>query len=625
MSELYFRLGEMRGFTAIDLADKKESYTNPIRELMQNALDASHEADNNTCNIDIFIETIPVCEIPHIKEYKEVLKNAIKTAESQGSYNENSKQRVAPINEALKKSELNVLLFADNGVGMKQYQLEAMLTGGVSIKGNDEKSGGSFGVGNLSSYSLSSLRYVLYATKYRDEGTIKTLFTGSPILAGYKDEVDDKVQQRGNRGRIVIKEPENEENPEFAYPEKFPKFIRPKIDKLDTGTVVAILGLSEGWSDDAEYAIVSNFFHAIAHEGLIITIHQGGSQMEISDDKAELLIDSRKDNKRAMGENILSGKMVFQAWQAIHEENSQKTITLSNSDKVYVFIKSDKNANSGIVLVRNGMVVARHDSMLSKDMDELRKNPDFESFTAIIDIDGQEAPKLFKLMKNAEGPYHNKLQKGVLIGKEEGNLKKLLKELSGKMKEHLKKIERDSVDLPLFTVPSKAEEKASGVNKPDEQDEDASPRPIDVKPPKKDPPNPTKEGNGCPPPTVISRHLKSKTAVRCTDKVDKWEVRLRITPTNKGNAKDDAYLSIGLGEENDNEKQPTYLDFITAELNGRKIEPSEGDARQINLGSLNQETQYNVTAEIKKPDHIGDMKVALQAILRLKRHKKSKG
>ena len=634
MSELYFRLGETKGFTAIDLADKKEGYANPIRELLQNSLDASREADNDKCEINVYIAIIQKSQIPHIGEYERVLEKAIQTARNGGSYNTNSEQRVKPIQGALNEETLKVLLFSDDGAGMRQEQLEAILTGGVSIK-EDEKSGGSFGVGNLSSYSLSSLRYVLYATKHKDKrnGT-NCLFTGSPILAGH----NDGKAQRGNRGRIVMKKPENEMNPKFVYPKKFPGFIEPKMNNLSTGTIVAILGLSEDWGEEAEYAIVSNFFHALAHDALIIKIHQESGQKTISYDEVDRLMASKKDFRRARGESILSGKTAYQAWQTVKENNTQKIIELSNSDRVYVCVKSDSNTDSAIVLVRNGMVIARHDSMLSPDMDALRKDPSLEPFTAVIDVDKQDAPNLFRLIKDAESPYHNRLQAKILGNEEEKCLKKLLKELSEKIKKHLRKIERDSFVLPLFTVPNKAKAQAGGDNKASGQDNRAKPQPT-PKPPKPKPPEPgPKPGPNPKPPVVIIRNLESKNAVRYTDEGDKWKVRLRIIPKNQEDSRDEVYLSMCLSEDNDNEETKTYLDFIEVEINGKTIEiPDSIDVKkdekmiqapanrsQVKLGQLKQGRQYNITAEVSKPDEIGDMKVALLPILGLRQRKKAK-
>ena len=633
MSELYFRLGEMKGFTAIDLADKKEGYANPIRELLQNSLDASREAGNDKCEINVYIETIQKSQIPHIDEYEKVLKKAIQTAEDQGSYNTNSKQRVKPIRDALNVEASKVLMFSDNGAGMRQDQLEAILTGGVSIK-EDERSGGSFGVGNLSSYSLSSLRYVLYATKYKDNANgAKCLFTGSPILAGHKDG----SAQRGNRGRIVKNKPKNEMNPKFVYPDEFPPFIERNMNKLSMGTIVTILGLSEDWSEEAEYAIVSNFFHAIAHETLIINVHQESGQKAISFNEVDWLMASKKDSKRARGESILSGKTAYEAWQTVKENNTQKIIELSNSDKVYVFIKNDSNADSAIVLVRNGMVIARHDSMLSLDMDALRKNPSFEPFTAVIDVDKQNAPKLFELVKNAESPYHNRLQANILDNEDEKRLRKLFKELCEKIKEHLKIIERDSFVLPLFAVPNKAEAQTSGENKSSGQEDKAKPQQTPKRPPKPKDPEERKEHKKRPKPVVISRNLESKNAVRYIDEGDKWKVELKIIPKKQEDSKDEVYLSMCLSEDNDNEKAKTYLDFIEVVIDGKVIEISdfvevEEDGKliqepasrsQVKLGQLKQGKLYNLIANVRKPEEIGNMKVALLPILGLKQRKKA--
>ncbi len=639
MSELYFRLGEMKGFTAIDLADQKEGYANPIRELLQNSLDASREAGERKCEINIYIEEIPTRAVPHIDDYENVLKKAIKTAKDQGSFNANSEQLVRPIQIALRKKKLEVLMFADNGIGMKQDRLEAILTGGVSIKG-DENSGGSFGVGNLSSYSLSSLRYVLYATKHEDNnGKIKMLFTGSPILAGYRDG----RTQRGNRGRIVTKKPTDEMNPEFVYPEDPPDFIKSKMQNLDMGTMVTILGLSETWDEDAEYAIVSNFFHALAHDGLSINVHQDVHQesvkRKISYDDANRLIADKKDGQRARGENILSGKAVYQAWQTVTERETQKTIKLSNADKIYVCIKNDNNAESVVVLVRNGMVVARHDSMLSDEINWLRKDPSFEFFTAVIDVDKKDAPELFRLVKDAEGPYHNQLKAKKLDSTDKKRLRWLFEELSKKIKEHLKPIKIGSEPLPLFTIPEKATPPGDGRNGLSGQDDRANTQPFRGKPFKPKKPKPGKNKKR-PKPVVVSRNLKSKNAVRYTSEDTHWKVRLRIIPEKQEDAKndDEVYLSICLAEDNDKEEAKTYLDFIAVTINGRTIEIldsvdviKDGELRkepanknQIKLGPLGQAKSYNITAEVKKPDEVGDMKVALLPILGLKQRKNTK-
>ncbi len=641
MSELYFRLGKIEGFTASNLADKKVGYATPIRELLQNSLDASREAKNRQCAINIHIETISKSQIPHISDYEQTLKKAIQTQKQTNSFNANAQRVVAGINETLQQQNITILLFSDNGTGMPPKQINAIFDE-RSVKG-DEGSGGSFGVGHLSGYSLSSLRYVLYATKYKDDnGNAKTLFTGSPILAGHTGDGDKA--DRGNSGRILAEVPKNEKAPEFVYPESFPQFIRPKMERLDRGTMVAILGLLEDWDEDAEYAIASNFFYAIAHYALNITIHKNGHQREISYEDVERLIANKKEGQRTTGEGILSGRAVHQAWQAVVESkkgnvrNKIKIIKLKNSDNVHVFIKNDNITNSVVVLVRNGMVIARHDSMLSRDIDGLRKDPGFEPFAAVIDVDQTDAPKLFALVKGAENPYHNKLVKNRLNKQEEKELKDLFAELSKEMKKHLTEIKRDSFDLPLFPVPDKAEPKGGGgKRRASGQHEKANPTPPSKKPPKPKKPEPGK-GKKRPRPIVISRNLESKNAARYTDEGDKWKVQLRVIPKNQEDPKDEVYLSMCLAEDNDNEETKHYLDFRAVTINGKAMEipdfvAVEKDGKQskeptnksqVKLGQLRQAKPYNIIAEVEKPGEItGDMKVALQPILGLKQQKKT--
>ena len=622
MSELYFRIGEMEGFTAMDLADKKEGFATPIRELLQNSIDAAREAGRSPCEINVYIETIRKDQIPCIAQYEEALEKGIQTAKSRGSFNANSQQRVTAIRKALTENELPMLLFSDNGSGMPPGRLGAILSDGVSIK-SEEWSGGSFGVGHLSSYALSSLRYVLYATKYKDGGETKLLFTGSPILAGHEDT--DPPAQRGKRGRIVRQKPDSENAPQFDYPDEFPDFIADKMQSLDSGTLVCMLGLTEDWGDDAEYAIVSNFFHAIAHTSLSVTIHQGGNTKEISDDMVNLLIESRRDNLRKRGDDILSGKVVHQAWQAVKEDSTQHDITLANDDKVYVCIKSD--VDSAIVLIRNGMVIARHDCMLSSRMNDLRKDTSFESFTAVIDVDDKDAPKLFKLIKGAESPYHNKLQAKVLGKDEENRLKKLLEELSEKIKENLKKIERDSFPLPLFEVSNT--EDAHTIGQAGGQSVTGTPAQngrVERKKKKKK----GKKRNGKKP-TIPSRSLPVKTAVRYTDNGDKWKVELRATPVAEQKPNEDVYLAFYLAEDTDNQATRKCLSFGTVTrrrvtTDGKVNEEYMGEIAPktpLKLGKLNA-GENNIVAEVKKPGSIGNMKVALVPVFGLKKHERKK-
>lgn len=634
MSELYFNYGTGESFTSMKLANQKTGYTNPIRELLQNSLDASRDAKNDKCEINIHIETIKKSDIPNIDQYEEVLKKSIETLKNRQGYSANNKQVVEVIEKSLKQDKLKILMFVDNGTGMDQKKLENLLDEISSH--SDESAGGSYGVGHISSYFLSSLRYVLYATKYDDDNKIKTLFTGSTILAGH--ESDDA--QRGSKGRIVESIPKSQKNPKFNYPIEFPNFIKSKMKSLEkTGTMIAILGLNEDWNNnnnEAEYAIASNFFHSISHDGLNIKIHQENKKLiEITDNKVEELLASKKSGQHARNV-ILSGQATYQAYQAIIENDSQKTIELENGDKVCVFIKKVET-DSTIALVRNGMLIARHDEMLSKHINNLKKNSDYESFIAVIDVDKDDSKELFRLIRNAENPAHDKLK-----DKKEANrddikkLKNLFEELSEKIKKHLTKIERDSFDLPFFEMPNNATIKGSSP-KQSGQNTQAKNKKTSKKITRDRQQGNGGNGKNKSKPIINDRNLQAKNAVKYKDLGDKWKIIIRTTP-NKIDNRDNVYLSICLGEDSDKNEANTFVDFISMTLNDTEVvipefeEVAQGEEtkqipaskKSVLLGKLNQSQQYNIIAEVKKPNKVGDMKVALLPIFGLKQQKINK-
>ncbi|CAC9961942.1 hypothetical protein [uncultured Gammaproteobacteria bacterium] len=627
MSELYFRAGETEGFTSKKLADKKSGYANPIRELLQNSLDASKDAKNEKCEINIYIKSIKKSDIPHIESYEDYLNQAVEFQKSVGSFGHNAKQTVAFMKEALKQDELDILMFVDNGIGISPNILNGLI-GDRSVK-SDESSGGSFGVGHLSSYFLSSLRYVLYASKYKDNGEVKNLFSGAPILAGFEDKQEIP---RGSIGRILEKTPEDELKPKFIFPTIYPDFIADKMNDVDTGSMVAILGLNTEWKREANYAIVSNFFYAINKQELEINVDYGIVSNSINSSDIELMLSTSKDGKMATGDSILSGSDIYQLWLTVKDESLKQEISLDNGDKVCVHIRNNIETNSVIALVRNGMLISRHDKMLSNPINNLRKNEDFEPFSIVINVDDSDCSQLFSLVKGAENPYHNKLENGRLSPKDEKKLKDLLKELSEKIQNFLQEKDREGFDLaiPLLEIPNKAEVQGENNSRPKSQTPKAKPN----KPTPKQPTgkvNKTGKGKKRPAPVIVNRVLESKNAVRFKDNGDTIDVIMRIKP-HKIDLKDDVYFSVSLAMDTDNNSTDSALDLVKLSVNDKdtpipkfvdiekdgEIKQEPADQTQIKLGKASEEGVYNVIATVKKPEKVKNIGVALKPFLGLK-------
>ena len=622
-SKLYFPLGDPEGFTSKKLADKPAGYPTPIRELLQNSFDACRKVEKK-CDIRITLVDLPKSDIPHIKDYEQTLEMAIETQKSGNTHNDNAKRVVKRIKDALKAKSLPMLMFSDNGTGMNPSQIDAILSG--QSMHDDEAAAGSYGVGNLTSYALSSLQYVLYTSKYRDDGgAIKNLFTGSPILAGHITS----NAQRSNRGRIVIKDtPRREERPEYRYLDVFPPALQPQMDMVDTGTIVTILGLNKLWNQDAEYAIVSNFFHAIANNTMTVRVNNFGRVTNIDAQFANRLIEQFKDGKNAMGDAILSGRAVHQVWSAFRGDDHQIDINIGNADLVKVHVCTDPQAyDSTIVLVRNGMLIARHDSMFSDDIKNLRKSGDFEKFTAVIDVDQKSAPTFFKLVKGSEGPYHNRLENNRLIeGGEQQRLKDLFKELTDGIQKYLEPLDRAKFELPLFGIPDD-QATAQAPGKPTKTGQAPKAKPVkstalaatQSKP--SDLPKDTKR----PKPNIITRQLSARHALRYKDAGNTWQIHMQVTPSQRPKDDDYVYLSVCLAEDSDGDNSiKRALQFESIQINNKPIVISvsahnHGDASTVCLGVLPQGESHTIVAHVQKPKDIQGIQVALQPIFGLKK------
>ena len=622
--ELYFRLSDMAGFTASKLADQQQGFAIPIRELMQNSLDASREAKNDKCEVNIYIGSVNKDQIPCIAEYRKVLEKAIKTQKAIGSYQNQQKQVVEKIMESLSQETIPIMTFTDNGAGLTPEKLEALLSE-RSLKDSNDSSGGSYGVGHLSAYSLSSLRYILYTSRYKDSaGKINTLFTGSPILAGY---MDTDQSQRGAVGRIVASPPTDEKNPRYDYPVQPPSFLKDKVnDFQSTGTIVSILGLSEEWGNEAEYAIASHFFHALAYESLTVTIQrQNEAPTSMSKVMHQRLSEKRTEKTAKIARGfILSGQAVWQSYQAVSEGNYLKTISLSNDDDVDVYIKTTPDVTeSSVALIRSDMLIARHDSMISPDFERLRKNSDFSPFALVIDVVDRKAPTLFSLIKKAEGPHHNKLVPNNLLKKDVHELRKLLGELSNKTEHYLKKIDRDTFNLPLFSIPNKATENSPYGNQISSNVKTAQP----VKPRGQSPKrratqeDQQKRKNGKKfMPTIVSRRLESQISARYEDDKEVLVAKLYIVP-NSEDTRDITWLSFCLGEDMDkNSGTLVWLELASITMNDQMIEIDSENKQIAILGQMRKGETYNISAHLHRPEKQADrLKYALQPVLGLRR------
>ena len=598
MTELYFRLGSMDGFTSYTTADRKEGFDIPIRELMQNSLDAAGE---NECRVEITITEIATDSIPHLDSYRSFLDCAIRTQTGKGAYGNQQKQVVENLKSELKKKRIRILMFADDGCGMDRDGLDALIE---QRSRKSEGSGGSFGVGHLKPYDLSLLRYVLYGT--RKVGI--TQFTGVPILAGFQDG----DAQRGNIGRIVTRRPDNENNPVFEYPDHLPDFMQSIMGDRNQGTVVCILGLSDKWNDNCETVIASHFFSAILHGRLSVCIRRigGDSSVNITELDGEgvgHVLSKIRDGKRpriSRGE-ILSGRHTWQSFLAVRDSILRiEPIELSSGDRVSVYVHTGDVVASSVALIRSDMLVARHDTMLAYEFDNLRKSDDLAPFALVIDVNrGQAGAELFDLVKSAEGPYHNRLTRGELSRSRERRLRELLDELAEKVRKCLPQVDREGFDLQIFNTTAASVNKDREAKPVVEFGIDAGGKGKRVR----------KSGNGGGGRSPrFGRPADANIEARTEPTGKGWRIHVRVTPRNDTQAKDQAVLAFAIAEDRDYGIAGGWLTPEDVLVDGC---PGPMEDGVVPLGELTRSSPVVVEATLARP--VGSAKGATVGVLSL--------
>ena len=150
-----------------------------IRELLQNCLDAAvREAKRDCAEVHFSVAQRPIDQLPGYQQYVDAFRAA--RAELPEAVTNDVRSAVRRIEGALDKSAMSVLFCRDNGVGLDAKSMQALLSEGQSHKPN--AGAGSYGLGHLTAYPASDLRYVLYAGK-RGQSEIAS---GHAILGSHK-------------------------------------------------------------------------------------------------------------------------------------------------------------------------------------------------------------------------------------------------------------------------------------------------------------------------------------------------------------------------------------------------------------------------------------------------------
>ena len=163
-----------------------------MRELIQNSLDAAQDAQEPKTVVRFSTATARTRDIPGIESYRSAFWKAVERRTKENGPSDQEKMIVDAIRDALDRDEQDILIVSDNGIGLDEERMYALLSDGVHHKG--EHAVGAFGVGHMSVFPLSDLRYVLY-------GGIcdgRWIASGHAVLASHDEDSHDRIGRSAN-------------------------------------------------------------------------------------------------------------------------------------------------------------------------------------------------------------------------------------------------------------------------------------------------------------------------------------------------------------------------------------------------------------------------------------------
>ena len=358
-----------------------------FRECLQNSLDA--DDGKEAVLVEIMMEELPLDAIA-----SDSLSSALERCIDSKWSDEAGKQQFKAAIEMLKGSSIPTLSITDlHTSGARDYPADAQEVGPWEALTNSEGFSpklrnklGSFGLGKHATFAATPLRTVLYSTCYEENGELKKRFIGRTILVKHSSNDNSWNTRDGYLGNEFA--PLIDEN----IPDRFVL--------ASPGTRVWIPGYRPGvdeegrsWEERVLNAAANNFFYAIVHKRLELTI----------------------------GENIVvdenSMKKDGECWEIIFNERTKRYIEVTGCDPTsHTYIEGIGDLTFRIHVGeendRRALAIVRHPGLMITDMAEHLgyANPripyHWHPFTAVVYCIPRDNDDVFH---DCEPPSHDKL------------------------------------------------------------------------------------------------------------------------------------------------------------------------------------------------------------------------
>ena len=386
----------------------RESVTEEVvvRELLQNALDAS--LNSGPVAVEFRHESIRTQDLPLIKDYVAAF-TAARTHRADKVDSPAERQAIDRIRDCLQSTNrtTRVLACVDRGRGIDTTALRSLYNTGDTTKSSGR---GSVGLGHLTAFAASDLRYVLYAGR---NAAGQQTFGGHAILA--TSSVDGK--QRDAHGYIRGAGEQRGSPASQAHgSSNIPALVRGWLPAAASGSVAAILGYgptARTGSGGLEKSLL-----AAAAKSFVVAIHQGGLTVDCRVDgtiKASLdrealataLMPTRDQQRRRLGLGVLGRE----AWAAYETLQAGRTLPGNEGlDGVSIWVRDLAAGERTLVCVfREGMWITSHAPQL--------QNTHFANlapFCAVVNVEdpsaGSDENSICALVREAEGETHSQIR-----------------------------------------------------------------------------------------------------------------------------------------------------------------------------------------------------------------------
>lgn len=424
-----------------------------VRELIQNSLDAARKSDVAPAIVRFELNRIPMSDVPGIGSYKRALDKAITTQRRMagGVLAGQAELVVNKIQEALSREKIDVLTVLDNGIGLDERRMVALLSDGVSVK--EGSATGTYGNGHATAIPASDLRYILYGGITEDG---RRIGSGHAVLASHYEERKPYLCA-GDGFYIRDFKPGHETLHTYAVGDDLPSLIEDALDSIEAksthGTSVIIPAFNNFLEGDKPLwkmvfqAVSANFFVAVENGELEVTVEdnrfkQRGRYHILKKSTLEKVLGENRDQRRSAA--FLSGKRAFEAHRTYSTGVRHRIVTTAGEIEIHLI---DNAAGvTRIDLCRNGMWIAADRKIPGFEY----KFADQEPFCAVLSLNAQEGGVLHDDIRIAEGPLHDSINLKCLPPERRKRCRETLREIVDWIKENTKTVESDTYIPPDF-------------------------------------------------------------------------------------------------------------------------------------------------------------------------------